>query len=306
VLLGLLVATVAHATPAVPALYLQWDAPQACPDRAWMLLEVKRLRGALDVLEHSRDALLAARATVTSAGESWRVEIDTLTRGVPGHRSLSSDTCQRAGESAAVVLSLALSNAIAQPEPPAAPAEPPAVSAAAAPPEPLAAPLTLAMSLVGGGRAGPLPSFTPNAGLSFELITRVARVELTVFTPAPSQRVGTGARAVDLWVPLTGELDLAVPIVRARVQLDFATDLAAAYVAGNGVGPSRPSSGAAGWLAVEGGAVLHLGLWRSLSLRADARVGFGFTRPVFTVDGTSVYDTPVLTGRVGAGVEWLF
>jgi hypothetical protein len=305
--LALLLAAVVHATPSGPALYLGWEAPSGCPDRAWVLSEVRRLRGELTVLEHSREALLAARATVTPFEGDWRVEIDTFTRGVSGHRSLSADTCERAVASAAVVLSLALTNAAAQPPPaPAAPGAPVPEVTASLPVEPPVTPTTLGMALVGGGRAGPLPSFAPGVALSFALILSAARLELGVLSPLPSQRVSTGPRACDIWVPLIAELGVAVPLIRDKVQLDFVADVSAAWMTGHGVGPSVPLTNSGGWLAFEGGGALHLPLWRSLGLRIEGRVGAAAVRPVFTVDGTPVYDAPVVTGRVGAGVEWLF
>jgi hypothetical protein len=162
------------------------------------------------------------------------------------------------------------------------------------------------MALVGGGRADPLPSFAPGVSLSFALILSSVRLELAVMSPLPIQHVGQGTRACDLWVPLLGELGVAVPLIRDKVQLDFVADVAAAWMTGQGVGPSVKQTNSAGWLAFEGGGALHLPLWRSLGLRIEGRIGAAAVRPVFTVDGTSVWDTRVVTGRVGAGVEWSF
>jgi hypothetical protein len=286
------------AVPA-PTLFLDWHAESPCPDAAWVTSEVRRLRGSLEIAESADAALLTVRATASHEGGQWKLDVETQSHGVSGHRAVTGPTCQRAADAAAVVLSLALADGVAAAEQaaevsqPLEPAQPPDHSS-----------FGVALSFV--GRAGALPSFTPGASLSLAFVRRYFRVELTAYTPAATQRIGSGPTASDLSAPLNGELGIGIPVIRQGLQVDFAADVTAAWVNGQGVGATVVRSGSAAWAAIEGGAALRFSLWHGLGARIEGRIGAAFVRPYFTVDGATIYDTHVLTGRASAGLEWLF
>ncbi len=286
------------AVPA-PTLFLDWHAESPCPDAAWVTSEVQRLRGSLELAESAEAALLTAHATASHEAGQWKIDVQTQSHGISGHRAVTGPTCQRAADAAAVVLSLALADGVAAAE---------QAAEVSQPLEPVEPPdhTSFGVALSFAGRAGALPSFIPGASLSLALVRRSFRIELTAYTPAATQRIGSGTTASDLSAPFNGEVGVCIPVIRQSVQVDFAVDVAAAWVNGQGVGASIVHSGSAAWAAIEGGAALRFPLWRGLGARIEGRIGAAFVRPYFTVDGATIYDTHVLTGRASAGLEWLF
>src|SRR5438128_1924754 len=115
----------AAASERAPALFLQWQAEEGCPDRAWVLAEVARLRGTFDVREAELGSDVVAHAAVKSAGARWTAEVQTKSSAGDGTRTLDADTCQRAAEAVAVVIALSLAPFV-PPELPAPSVKPPA------------------------------------------------------------------------------------------------------------------------------------------------------------------------------------
>jgi len=247
----------------------------------------------------------AARRARDRDGERRRVAGGDrhLSKGHSGHRSLTADTCQRAGESAAVV-ALARIDERSHPGNSAcacADAPPMQVGQQLAPEQP-PRPSRSAWRSRAVAR-GAVAVVLSRRGADVELISHYVRIELSLFTPAPTSASALAIRR-RLWIPVHGELGFAVPVLRERVQLT-----------------SRPiSRGLHRWQRrrgdqsetqrehlVRGGRRRSAAPWlvAKLAAQVDGRVGYAFDAPKFVIQSTEVCG-PDAHGRVGIGLEWLF
>src|SRR5215468_3006494 len=83
-----------HPARAQPAsiVSLDWNAPDTCPDAAYVRGEITRLLGAPSPL----DKAVSARATVHLVGTKWRVALATESDESKGARSFEADSCRAA------------------------------------------------------------------------------------------------------------------------------------------------------------------------------------------------------------------
>lgn len=286
---------------AAPVLALDYQAPAGCPAAAELFAEVQRLRGPL--IAGDVDPDVRARVRVREVGSGWVAEVET---SGGGRRALEADTCQRAVEAAAVVLSLALANPRAPAEP--APAAPePAPAPPVPPPPPPPARVAPFVGVTGGARFGVLASPVAAALLTGGVEWRWLRVEARVGLGAPSLVRGAGAAAnVDSWfhAGLTG-CGAVVDAAAARLELCAMAD--AALLTAQGTAVPTPSQGSALWLGLFGGAAALSPIWRGLSAVLDGGVGVALARPRFFVErGGTLFEAPVLVGRLGLGLQWKF
>ncbi|MBI2394303.1 MAG: hypothetical protein HYV09_32325 [Deltaproteobacteria bacterium] len=121
---------------------LTWNAPDSCPDRAYVLAEVARLLGDVHAAD---DARVRADAMIVRAGATLRLTLATrVEQAAPWERKLESPNCKALADSAALIIALAVNPSRAGAAPPAVSAPSASVAAAAssasAPPPASAAP----------------------------------------------------------------------------------------------------------------------------------------------------------------------
>ncbi len=299
---ALVAGTVAAQGAAAPSLSLDYEAPPGCPTRGAVFDEVRRLRGALTAGEE--DADVRAKVRVSANGPGWSAVVETFSRGGSGRRTLEADTCQHATAALAVVLCLALANPSAPPAPSPEPVAAP-VTVPAAPVEPPR--VTAFIEALGGARFGLLPSVMPLAQLGGGVQWRWLRVEARLGLSTPSTIEGTAASAdVESW--FNAALGGCAAVVDAAARLELCVGLESALVSARGRGIATSAQGSALWLAAVGGVALRSQLWRGLGVVLDTAIGGALARPRFFINGAAgeqtVYESPVLTGRLGLGLQW--
>jgi hypothetical protein len=111
-----LVGSAAGAQPG-PTVELEWTAPEGCPDRAFVLLELERQLGKRPV------GITAKLRGVVSPGKAlaYLLELELTLGERPSERILTSDVCEELGNAAALIAALAISEA-SEPAPPRPPA----------------------------------------------------------------------------------------------------------------------------------------------------------------------------------------
>ncbi|MDP1824975.1 MAG: hypothetical protein Q8L48_17085 [Archangium sp.] len=299
----------------VPSLSLDWRGLPDCPPRADFLQELRRLRG--EVLEGTVEASdVAVLVTLERSGFQWRARVETRSRAGVGLRVLEADSCARAVEVAAVVVSLALADPPPTSPPAPPPVEPdveqversgPVLPPIAPPPAPR---WHFGLGLTGGGRAGLLPTIAPGGSVTGALSHGPWRLEAALSTPF-STRVVQGAVEAEVAVWLSGRVSGCFEVTSGRFSLGPCLLAYAAWLSGRGVGGlETATSGHAGYLGAAGGLIARARLVSQLWLRLDGCGGAALARPRFVT--TSAASVNVLAAsqpwlaEANFGVEWRF
>jgi hypothetical protein len=309
-------ARAALGAPATAAVALTWDAPESCPGRAHVVLEIERLLGR-DLLP-SDQPTVRVEAHVREVDGAFVLEITTTRDGETRRRELRDDACQALADSAALIVALAIDpgagvrarevvRAEERPAPPSPPPRPPPRDARAKPPSPG----VRVRALVGAAAAvdtSTLPTagagFTLSAGAAFDALSIEARG--SYFPPQRAEsNEGTGGD-VSL---ATGGLRLCYEGWRPdRFTLGACAgmDLGAAMATGFGV--RSPGSGKALWAAPSLGA---RGSYRMVGpvdavASLEALVPLVRDRFVLSSPPGEVHRLPAATGRLELGLRVAF
>lgn len=320
--MGWALAAPPHATAAEePPLELTWTVPEGCPDREYVVAEVRSL------LKGTSGTAVKARATVSKKGAALHLTLVTVdAEGEESKREIDSSNCKALADSAALFLALAINPDAGEiPEPPApsaSPAPSPSPSPSPSPPRPppprpSAAPSPVApvyekekvgtafwLAPMMGVGASPSPAYGGGigggamfgslwAGLSawgtplqsYEITTRPGTLTVSAYALHPQTGVRLGPRR---WLELTGGLELA--------------SITASFDAIANNTPSRmlrvsPSVGAAALIPVTSG----------LFVRVFATAMIPVVRPRYAVrigeSDVELYRAALVFGLLGVGVE---
>lgn len=317
VAMGWILAMPTHATGAQdPPLDLTWTVPAGCPDRDYVVAEVRSL------LKGTSGTAVKAEATVTTKPGGLRLTL--VTRDADGEeskRELDSSDCKALADSAALFLALAInpdageiteppapsaspSVSVSAPAPPATPPRPPAPPPPIAPREETKLGVALWLAPMLGVGAAPAPAYGGGLGggatigpiwaaldawvtplQSYEVTARPGNLSVSTYAlhPHAGKRFGAGE-----WLELTGGVEFAA--------------VGATFDAIARSTPSRmlrvsPSVGAAGLIPMGHG----------IFIRAFATAMIPIVRPNYTVnigpDEVELYRPAVVFGLLGVGVE---
>jgi hypothetical protein len=308
----LLASVVSGAAARPPALFFEWHAPASCPDQAWVLGEVGRVRGPVDVLPTAEGADVVATAAVSYLGTRWTVRVDTHSAPGGGTRSIEAETCWRAAQAAATVLSLALASFAPPPPLTTAPAPAPAepaleVSAPLSPPP--RTPWRFGLGLYGTSRVGILPQVVLGGALGVSLARGAWKVEAQFDTPAFQTATLPDNTAVggNLSLTFAGGLRGCRAITgEETAELGVCLDATLGVIHGQGFGVDHSMAGEHVWFATSAIAALRLHLWGPLGARIDAGGGVSWIHPQFSVSlpqQMSVYAMPLFNARAIAGLD---
>jgi hypothetical protein len=308
----LLASVVSGAAARPPALFFEWHAPASCPDQAWVLGEVGRVRGHVDVLPSAEGADVVATAAVSYLGTRWTVRVDTRSAPGGGTRSIDAETCWRAAQAAATVLSLALAPFAPPPPLTTAPAPTTAepaleVSAPLAPPP--RTPWRFGLGLYGTSRVGILPQVVLGGALGVSLARGGWKVEAQFDTPAfQTATVQNSMAGGNLSLPFAGSLRGCRAITgEETAELAVCLEASLGIIHGEGIHVDMPMDGEYPWFATSAIATLRLHLWGPIGARIDAGGGVSWTRPQFTLklpQGEAlVYQVPWFNARAIAGLD---
>jgi hypothetical protein len=296
-----------------PALFFQWHAPQSCPDQAWVVGEVGRVRGKIDVLPSAEGADVVASASVTYLGTKWTVRVDTRSAPGGGTRSIEAETCWRAAQAAATVIALALAPFVPPPPLTSAPAPAPvptepALEVAAALSPPARTPWKLGFGLFASSRLGILPQVVFGGALGVGVSRGAWKVELQADTPTPVQTatVANDTAAAQLSMPFSGGLRGCRAIIgEETAELAVCLEASLGLIHGQGMGVDMTTSGESPWFATSAIATLRLHLWGPIGARLDAGGGVSWIHPLFTVrhETTTIYRMDWLNARAVAGLD---
>jgi hypothetical protein len=328
--LGLLAAlVVAGAAPAraqpAPRVALRWVAPEGCPPADRVTSEVDRLLGDQGA---RLPAPLEVAASVTEAGGSFRVRLETPGASGPRVRELKAASCAALADATALIIAMMIDPAAVTAPP--LPPSPPLAPAPAPAPAPLLLPVP-----VPAPSPRPAPPQSPPLRRSFHVLAWTLLDTGTL--PGVAFAVG-GAAALTLG-PVRLELGAGVwpdraatlaqrPTAGGNVSLVAGSaglcygllrpgpfDLApcAAFELGRlhaaGFGVSSPGEGSALWTAVKAGGLFA---WAPVQrfavlVRLDAAVPTA--RPSFVLEGVAsgaVYRPGPVAGRASLGAEIRF
>jgi hypothetical protein len=308
----LLASLVSGAAPRAPALFFEWHAPESCPQQSWLLSEVSRLRGHVDVRPSPDGADVSAAATVSYLASRWTVRVDTQSSPGSGTRTIEAESCLRAAEAAATVVSLALAP-FALPPPPrsAAPLEqePAALEVVAEPPPAPARAWRWSVGASTTMRFGLLPQIVPGAALSAGFARSGFKLELQLHSPAFQSATFPGSTA-------GGQLSLpfAASLVGCRaVTGEETAELALCVTVDGGVARGQGQNldvthdETAPWLSTGALATLRLRLWGPVGARLDAGAGVSWSHPLFAFNlpqgQVTLYQMPWFNTRAALGLE---
>jgi len=308
----LLASLVSGAAQRPPVLFFEWHAPESCPQLSWLLAEVGRLRGKVDVHSSPDGADVSAAATVSYLASRWTVRVDTRAP-FSGTRTIEAESCLRAAEAAATVVSLALAPFAPPPPPPsAAPleqAQPPALELVApAPPVPSQG-FKLAAGAYGTTRFGLLPQVIAGAAISLGVVRSAFRLELQLHTPAFQTVTFPGSTiAGQLSLPFAAGLAGCRALTgeeTAELQLCLTVD--GGVVRGQGQNLDTTKDELAPWLSTGALATLRVRLWGPVGARLDAGGGVSWSHPRFAFTlpqgEQTLYPMPWFNARAALGLE---
>jgi hypothetical protein len=302
----------AQITPAMASpVDLDWSAPEGCPDREAVLVEVLKLAGAKAASAHH----LKAHATIRAAeGTGFFLSLLTELEGVKGGRTLSGVSCESLSDAAALMLALILNPEVATKALPAAPAEKPAEE-----PAPSAATIATAehhrpgarttwlVGAHGGAQVGVLEDLSPSIALSLGIgLGRFAMRLVPTFTPPQKiyAEAGLGGRlwtvggaAFGCWAtPLTW------PVLTPCLGLEVT------WLQGRGLGVMHSRDASVYWVSGELALFAGLPLGRGLMLEVGAIGLLPFSRPsVYLEDGQTPVSRPAVLGfKALGGLAWRF
>jgi hypothetical protein len=98
------------ATTSAQALELQWQAPQACPDRAQVQAQVEHLLG-----RAAAAADWVAEARIARKGERWILKLNLQHAGRRATRTLQADDCVTLSDAAAWLIAVAIDPSVSAP-----------------------------------------------------------------------------------------------------------------------------------------------------------------------------------------------
>ena len=306
--LGLLAAAAAAQTPA-PQLSLSYSAPAGCPTAADIWAGVTGLRG--ELTSDGVEPDVRAAVEVTGTGTQWKAQVQTSIQGTSGLRILDADSCQQLSEAVAAVLSLALATPVAPqapaPEPPVPPV-PPLVATAplAQPEEPGVRPF---VELLAGARFGVLPTVMPLGQLGGGVVWKRLRLQAHLGLSGTSSIASSlAAAAIESW--FQASLGACVEVLGAVVRLEVCGEIDSALLSARGTGMADARQGSALWVAAVGGLTVRIRVWRGLAVVVAWDLGGALARPRFFVEADGVpqtiYEAPILTGRLAGGLQWQF
>jgi hypothetical protein len=294
-----------------PALFFEWHAPAGCPESSWVLSEVGRVRGRVEVRAGPEGADVDATARVSYLGARWTVRVDTRSTAGSGTRSIEAESCVRAAQAAATVISLALA--------PFAPPPPPVIAAQPSPPLELAAPQEpptppkpswkLVTGAFATSRVGIMPSVVFGGAVAFGLARNGFKVEVQLDSPAFQTATVPNATAVgQLSLPFAADLRGCRAVTgEETAELALCLEVSGGAIHGQGQGLDTTASGTSPWLSTSGVATLRLRLYGPVGARIEAGGGVSWIHPRFTVTllagEKTVYETPWFNARAVAGLD---
>jgi hypothetical protein len=307
---------------------LDWNAPEGCPARDEIVVEIERLLGG----PPTAGKHMSARAAASQVPAGWELELSITDEHGTGERRVTGATCKEAGDAAALIIALAfdpkaVEATMAAGTPTPAPAPAPAPEPAPAPvpvvvppsrPPPPPLPWTpppepeeklwLSAGVTAGGDIGSLPATAfglgATVGLRYRPVAAQVRFRYLFSVDATdSPRDGKGGH-FDLWT-VTPRFCLtpwtsAAPGKRALgdLALDGCVEVDLGQMRGEGTGVLNGREGDALWVAPAAAVDLELTLLPWLGARLDLSLGVPALRPRFVLDALGVVHTasPV-TGR---------
>ncbi len=294
---------------------LQWSAPAMCPSETQVNARIAQYLGGAT---HTSADDAKASATVTVAGEQFRVQIRTNFGGAQGERSLTGETCDAVADAVALILAMmidpdAVRGALRSSDTPAERPKAPSSDAAPAavvplsPHSPGAPSVLFEAGFVSGIGVLPELAFGIRLGLGASQGDWTASVaaqrwlESTRRLPVDQEaggrfsRTSLGVRITrdwDIWRSLYGRVGIGTDVVRTG---------------GKGFGVSDPDTASA--LSIEPLATANL-RWEVtqwLALQTEVLGGLPLYRPQFTlVDRAEVWRPPAAQLTWGIGVVLRF
>ena len=278
-------------------LELEWDAPDACPDRDQVL---RWITAYLPVRAPGVRTPWVVHARVREVREvrEVRYEIAIAMPGGEAQRSFAGDDCPRVAEAAALVIALSV--------------DPLGTSARIGAPEaqPASDALTVVLAARMAGDLGslPQPSLGVGAGVALELARARAEADVMAWLPRATARSANelGGGEIGLFsAALRGCYDF----VHGEHALGFGPCLGAeaGVSTGRGIDVADAARRQGLWLAALGGLTLRqlgepgLGSWLSLELVVPLR------GPEYAIDGYgTIFQASALAVRASLGAAWRF
>ena len=341
IVLGLCAAT-ARASGEPGLVALEWVAPDACPDAAYVGREVDRL---LAGTSPSGAPYLRARAEVhQSPSRAWNVELRTTGPNGPGFRTVAAESCRALADATALILALAVDPdrvAANRPKPaplqdsvPPAPeqtqaAGPPSSATAAASPVPAPQPIVIAeqrRALAPPQRlrdlgwqfevsavvdVGTLPSAAPGVAATLAWVPRaLASLRLEVAANIFFDQAQDDPRAQSGQFALrTFDAGACVQRPLSRVEVSACADAEVAWLLAQGLYETQAWPGDAVWLVLRARAMAAYRLTSTAAVRGDVGAGYDTTQPEFIAVGVGqgfIHQPARTTGRVSLGLEIRF
>jgi hypothetical protein len=283
-----------------------WNAPEACPSRERVQMEIARLLGGAIEIAHEDD--LDVRASVTH-GIGWSVVLTTRVSGQLGRRSIEAPSCESVAEATALIVALMI-----DPDAVAAQAQGPKGRRVPAP-SPRAAAVARPLGVVAGlhaqGRLATLPNVDLGMGVGLGLVGRRWLLDLRgTYGLRRDQLAYLSSRsgAYGRFNISTGALAACLNLGSTALAFGPCAVAEAGWVSAEGYGTTQGFSRHAPWAALGAGGYLWFAVGHHLLLvlQADALVPIWRPEYVFRNLPGVVFRAPAVGGRFLAGIAWRF
>ncbi|MGA2448949.1 MAG: hypothetical protein ABTD50_09765 [Polyangiaceae bacterium] len=322
---------------------LEWVAPDACPEAAYVGQQIDRLLSGTSLVGAP---YLRARAEVhQDLLRAWSVELRTTGPNGPGFRTVAAESCRALADATALILALAVDpNRVAENRPrivapqesasPAReqtpPAGPPSNGTGAVPPTPAPRPIVIAEPRRAPAAArerlhdlnwefdvsavldvGTLPTVAPGMAATLAWIPRARsplRFEVATDLFFDQAKEVPSAQSGQFALR-TFDAGACAQTPLGRLDVSACADAELAWLLAEGLYETQAWQGDAVWLVLRGRALGAYRLTSTIAMRGDVGAGYDTRRPVFMASGAGpgfIHQPARTTGRISLGLEIRF